>query len=72
MKYVRGLKRYLVNLTGGVMVGEFGVKGSVSNIFLLFSIYRSILIGISGGDGVVDSGLQQISLISFFRDLTIL
>jgi len=68
LEYAGGLRRCLVNLTGGVAVGEFGVKESVSDMFLLFSIYRLILVGIDRGD----SKLWQISLISFFRDLTIL
>jgi len=50
------------------VVGEFGVKKLVSDIFLLFNTYKLILIEINGGDG----GLQWISLISFFKDLTIL
>ena len=55
------MKRHLVNLTGGVVVSEFVVKKSVLNMFFPFSIYRLILVGISGGnsivDGIIHSGL---------------
>jgi len=50
------------------VVGEFGVKELVLDMFLLSSTYRLILVKIGRGNG----GLRQISLISFFRDLTIL
>ena len=65
------LGRYLVSLTKGVGVSKFGVKKLVLNIFLLSSIYRSILVGINRGSSVADSRLQQIFLISFLKDLTI-
>ena len=70
------LKRYLVNLIKGATVSEFGVEESVLNTFFLFGIYKLILIktgrGDSRVDGVVDNRLQQISSISFFKDLTVL
>jgi len=42
---VGGLRRCLVNFFAGVLAGKFGVKKSVSNIFLLSSVYGSILVG---------------------------
>ena len=54
------------------MVSECGVKEPVPDTFLLLSIYGLILVGISRDDSVADSGLQWISLTSFFRDLIIL
>jgi hypothetical protein len=39
------------------MVGEFGIKKLVLNIFFPSSIYRSILMEIGGGDGVVNNRL---------------
>ena len=68
LEYIEELGRYLVNLTGETVVGEFRVKELILDMFLLSSTYRLILVGIGRGN----SGLQQISSISFFRDLTIL
>jgi len=72
LKYIKGLKRRLINLIKEIVVSNFGVKELVLNIFHPFNIYRLVLTGINRGDSVVDGGLQQISLISFFRDSTIL
>jgi len=68
LEYAGELKRYLVNLTRRTAVGKFGVEELVLDTFLLSSIYKLIPVRISGGD----SGLRRISLISFFRDLTVL
>jgi hypothetical protein len=53
------------------MVGEFGVKELVLDTFPLSSTFRSISVGTGRGVGIVDGRLQQISLISFLRDLII-
>jgi hypothetical protein len=58
----------LVSFFIGILVSEFRVKELVLDIFLLFSTYRLILVGIGSGDSVADSGLRRISLISFLRD----
>jgi hypothetical protein len=55
----------------GVIVGKFGVKELVLDIFSPSSTYRLTLVGTGGGVSVVDGRLQQISLISFLRDLII-
>ena len=64
-----GLERYLVNFFIGALVGEFGVKKPVLDTFFPLSIYRLILVGVSRGNSVVDSGLQRIFLISFFFEI---
>ena len=66
-----GSRRHLVSFFIGILVGKFRVKELVLDIFLLSSTYRLILVGIGRGDGIADSGLQRISLISFLRDLII-
>ena len=57
MEYIGGLGRYLVNLTRGVVVGKYRVKELVLGIFFPFSIYRLILVGIDGGNGIVNKKL---------------
>ena len=41
-----------------MLVSEFRVKELVLDIFLLYSTYRLILVGIGRDDGIADSGLQ--------------
>ena len=62
----------MVNFFTGVLVNEFRVKELVLDAFFLLSVYRLIPVGIGRGDGIVDGGFWQISLISFFKDLVIL
>jgi len=45
-------KKHSVNLTGKIVIGEFKVKESVLDTFLLFNTYRLILVGIDRGDSV--------------------
>jgi hypothetical protein len=65
----------LVSFFIGVIVSKFRVKELVLDTFPPSSTFRLTLVEISrgagGGVGVVDGGLQQISLISFLRDLII-
>ena len=65
----------MVSFFVGVIVGKFRVKELVLDTFSPSSTFRLILVGIGrgvgGGVGVADSRLQQISLISFLRDLII-
>jgi hypothetical protein len=72
---VGGLGKYSVSLTKKAVVSKFRVKEPVLNIYFLFSTYRLILVKAGGGNSVIgrdnsviDSGLQRISLIFFFRD----
>ena len=58
----------MVSFFIGVIVGEFRVKELVLDTFPLSSTFRLILVGTGRGIGIVDGGLQQISLISFLRD----
>ena len=53
----------------GALVGKFGVKKLVLDIFFPPGVYRLILIGSGRDDSIADGGFLQISLISFFRDL---
>jgi hypothetical protein len=55
----------------GVIVSEFRVEEPVLDTFSLSGTYRSTLVGTGGGVSVADGRLQQISLISFLRDLII-
>ena len=55
----------------GALISEFRVKELVLDISPLFGTYRLILVGIGIGNGIVESGLQRIYLISFLRDLII-
>ena len=55
----------------GAIVGEFRVKEPVLDTFPPSGTFRSTLVGTGRGVGVVDSGLRQISSISFLRDLII-
>ena len=61
----------MVSFFTGAIVGEFRVKELVLDTFPLSSTFRLILVGTVRGVGVVDGGLQRISLISFLRDLII-
>jgi len=47
----------LVSFFTGTLVSEFGVKEPVLDAFLLSGTYRSILVKIGGGDGIVDGRL---------------
>jgi hypothetical protein len=58
----------LVSFFIGVIVGEFRVKELVLDTFSLSSTYGLTLVGTGRGVSIVDSRLQQISLISFLRD----
>ena len=58
----------MVNFFIGALLGEFGVKELVLDVFFPSNIYRLIPVGIGRGGGVVDGKFWQISLISFFRD----
>jgi hypothetical protein len=61
----------LVSFFIGVIVSKFRVKELVLDMFSLSSTYRLTLVGTGRGVSIVDGGLQQISLISFLRDLII-
>ena len=58
----------MVSFFTGVIVGEFGVKELVLDMFPPSSTFRLTLVGTGGGVGVADSRLRWISLISFLRD----
>jgi len=51
------LGRRLDNFFLGALTGEFRVKELVLDAFFLSGVYRLILVGIDGSDGIVDSGL---------------
>jgi len=68
---VGGLGRRLVSFFIGALISEFRVKELVLDTSPLSSTYRLIPVETGRGDGVVDSRLQRISLISFLRDLII-
>ena len=38
------------------LVSKFRIKGPVLDIFFLPNVYRLILMGVSRGNGIVDSG----------------
>ena len=64
--------RHLVYFFVGVLVGKFGVKKSIPDMFLLFGVCRLILVGIDRDDGIADGGFWWISSISYFKDLIVL
>jgi len=53
---VGGLKKCLVNFFMGALVGKFGVKERVLNVFFPFSVCGSILIKSSWDNNVADNG----------------
>ena len=61
----------MVSFFIGTLVSKFRVKELVLDMFPPSSTYRSTLVGIGGGDGIADGGLQRISSISFLKDLII-
>ena len=56
-----GLRRYLVSFFIGALISKFGVKEPVLDAFFLPSVYRLILVRISKGNSIVDSGFRRIS-----------
>ena len=46
----------MVSFFIGALVGKFGVKEPVLDIFFLLSVCRLILVRTGWGDGVVDGG----------------
>ena len=58
----------MVSFFIGAIVSEFRVKELVLDTFPLSSTFRLTLVGTGRGVGIVDGGLQRISLISFLRD----
>jgi len=50
------LGRRLDNFFLGALTSKFGVE-LVLDVFFLSSIYRLILVGIGGGNSIVDGGL---------------
>jgi len=59
---------YLVNFFAKALIGKFGIKKPVLNIFFPPGICGSILIKSGWDDSVADNGFLWISSISFFRD----
>jgi hypothetical protein len=51
------LRRHSVSLIRRAVVGKFGAKEPVLNMFFSSSIYRLIPVGTGRGDSVVDGGL---------------
>ena len=51
-----GLERHSVNFFAGALVGKFGVKEPVSDVFFPPGVYGSTLIGSGQDDSVADSG----------------
>ena len=53
---MRGLGRHLDNFFVGALVGKFGVKESVPDIFFPPGVCGSILIGSGQNDSITNSG----------------
>jgi len=58
LKKAKGLGRHLVCFFVITLVGKFGVKKSVLDMFFPFGVYRLMLIGTSRGDSVAGVGFD--------------
>ena len=52
---MEGLKRHLVSFFIEIVIGKFGVKKLVLDMFPPFSVYGLILVKIGRGGSVIDS-----------------
>ena len=59
----------MVSFFKGALISKFGAKELVLDAFFPPSVYRLILLEVSRGNSIADSGFWRISLIFFFRDL---